>query len=112
MTDKQKSPLCLSSWFLYVTRSTESALMFLYLQISFPLPKAYTSIPSNCGVLYVLFWYHLDRAERGLHCELALERGGGGKKTTPYLIVTKKALECSRNLITMVVRGLGSRKGI
>ena len=66
----------------------ESLLMLSYLQISFPLPKAYNSIPSKCGMLYVLFWYHLDWAERSLHCELALERGG--KKQHPISLSQKK----------------------
>lgn len=68
--------------------TAESPLMLLYLQISFSLPQAHKSLPSDCGMFYVLFWYHLDWAERGLYCELTLERGG--KKNPPDLIVTKK----------------------
>lgn len=89
MIETQQSIPCLWVHVLYVTRHRVPAHMILRLQISFPLPKAYNSIPSNCGVLHVPSEYHLDWAERGLHHELTLERGGE-KTTPPYLIVTKK----------------------
>lgn len=84
--------------------------MILRLQISFPLPKAYNSIPSNWRVIRAVL-VSFRSAERSLRRELTWERGAGrGNNTLSHC--HKKALECSRNLITMVVRGLGSRKGI
>lgn len=63
--------------------------MILRLQISFPLPKAYNSTPSNWRVIRAVL-VSFRSAERSLRRELTLERGGGEKTTTPYLIVTKK----------------------
>lgn len=66
--------------------------MILRLQISFPLPKAYNSVPSNWRVQRAVL-VSFPSAERSLRRELPLEGGlgvGGGVTTTPYLIVTKK----------------------
>lgn len=111
MIETRESIPCLWVHVLYVTQHRVAAHMILRPQISFPLPKAYNSIPSNCGVLYVPFEesFRLSRARPASWVNIG-ERWGKNNTTLSHR--HKKALEWSRNLITMVVHGLGYRKGI